>query len=126
MMTVGIEQNVKRHAQIARRLPRIGAALHQPGCCRMPECVRRDARAETGQSDGGLESRLYRGDGFSVEFHEVLCVMVDLMPPLKMGKQARRDRHRRLPLVGLCVALAASVVDAAIQIDESAADRRNG
>jgi len=27
MMAVGIEQNVKRHAQIARCLPRVGAAL---------------------------------------------------------------------------------------------------
>lgn len=31
MMAVSVEQNVERHAQIACHLPRIGAALHQPG-----------------------------------------------------------------------------------------------
>ena len=125
MMTVGIEQDVKRHAEVARRLPGIGAALHQPGRCRMPERMGRNTRAKAGQSHRGLERRLHRGNGLSIELHEVLCVMIDPVPPSEVRKQARRDRHRRLPLVGLCVALAAPVVNAALQIDERAADCRN-
>lgn len=34
------------------------------------------AESKAGQSHGSLESRLHRGDGFPIEFHEVFRVMI--------------------------------------------------
>jgi hypothetical protein len=36
VMTIGIKQNFNRHAEESGRFPRVGPALHQPGCGRMP------------------------------------------------------------------------------------------
>src|SRR5690349_14454203 len=110
MVAISTEQDFQRHPQIAGCLPWVGTALHEPGRGRVTERVRRDACSEACQSYGGFEGRLYRHDRLSIELDEMLRMRIDAMPASKVHEQPLRDRHRRLPLVGLGVALTASIV----------------
>ena len=121
-MAVCIEQDLERHSQIACRLPRIRSTLHQPGRRGVSQRVRRDTFLKSGEPHRALERRLHGCHRLVVELDEVFRIRCNPMPASKMSEQTRRNRYRRLPLVGPRAPLLAAVIDAAIQINESPTD----
>ena len=110
MMAICIEQDLERHSQIACRLPRIRPPLHQPGRRGMSQRVRREPVLKLGEPHRAFERRLHGCHRLAIELDEVFRFRCNPMPASKMSEQTRRNRYRRLPLVGPRAPLLAAVV----------------
>jgi hypothetical protein len=122
MVAVALEQHLDRHTEKARSLPRTGSALHQPGRSGVPEHVRGDIRSKTSVGDG-VGERLFNGfDGPAIPFDNE--ALPGSFPTSQMRQQLRRQRHRRLSLVGLALPRRTPIENAAIDVDPSATNGR--
>ncbi len=61
-MSVHALQNLRAHAQPPSRIPDIDATLHRPGCCGVPENVRRDIPIDAGRHHRRLERLAHRSN----------------------------------------------------------------
>jgi hypothetical protein len=122
MVAVALQQHLDRHAEKAGCLPRICSALHQPSRCGVPEHVRRDIRPKTGVAHS-VGKRFFNGfHGLAIPFDDEALSAPP--PAAQVRQQLRRQRHRRLPLVGFALPWRAPIEQAAIHIDPSATDSR--
>jgi hypothetical protein len=86
MVTVGVEQNFQRHAEIPGCLPWVSAPLHQPRRRGVPEGMRRDSGIEPSELYSALERRFDRGHRLAVELDEVLRLGGDSVPSLQIAQ----------------------------------------
>lgn len=117
VMTINAIKHLDRHAEKAGRLPFVDTVLHEPGRRGVAQRVRTNSPAHLGQAQRGLESGLHRLHRPSVPFHEILADDAFCGPPAQMGKQAARQWHRWLALVGRAGAFGQAVEDAVLEID---------
>src|SRR5258708_30926959 len=75
------------------------------------------------RANGALECRFDGRDRLSVELDEMLRLRIDPVPTPQVRQQARRDRDRRLVLIGLRATLFPAIITSAFQIDVGATDR---
>ena len=121
-MAVRALNHLGGHAQVPGGLPDRYAALHQPGRGRVPESVRCDPSPQSGQGDRVLEPSLDRLNGGTVPLHEMRRDDAAADPPPHVGKQPRRNRRRRLPLVARTAANSQTIVNPLVKIDKRMSD----
>src|SRR4029079_15776312 len=93
VMTVNPIKHLDRHAEKAGGFPFINAVLHEPGCRRVPQSMRRDVAAHATQTKGRLEGGFHRFYRLTVPLNEVLMNEPFGRPPAQMGQQARGQWH---------------------------------
>jgi hypothetical protein len=69
VVTIHPFKGLAAHPEEAGRLPRIDAALHQPSCAGVPECVRRDADEASPETRSG-ERLLDAADRLAVDMDD--------------------------------------------------------
>ena len=117
-------KQLRAHAEIAGRVPDVGALLHRPGRRRVPADVRRDVAIDLGRLGRRSERLPYRRHRLAVPFDYGMTSDAQPLPAPQVSQQSGRQPNRRLSLVRLAGALAAPVEHTAVRIDVAASDRR--
>src|SRR5579862_2546200 len=116
MMAINAVEHLNTHAEKSRCFPFVDAGLHEPRRRGVPQRVRSYPALESCQLNRAVECRLYRFDGFSAPLHKVRTRDAFLPPSTQMCEKSRRDRNRRLPLVGFAVSFRQAIINAAFEI----------
>ena len=91
----------------------------------MPQNVRRHLGAEPGRAHGRREALAHALDRLAVPLDHRLLGEPEPLPAAQVGKQPRRQLHRRLTLLGLPAPDRAAIEHALLKVDMAAADRRH-
>jgi hypothetical protein len=122
VMTVGVDQNLHRHAKESGCLPRVSAQLHKPGRRRVSQRVRGDVafrQIELRHLHGTCERVLDRLHARALLFDEVVGDDLLVVPAPHVDQQTVRQRHGGLTLVRSAPADRQTVIEAAQEARDS-------